>query len=154
VTAAIGGGLVAIENLTPRDPPKTLLGAQVHAAVRQLIDLANRMPDTDGDGVLIDLVIGATRCVVTIGHQRSPARPMTADLLSPREHEIARMVADGRTNKEIASVLDISSWTVSTHLRRIFAKLDVTTRAAMVARLVDPLVDPRVALRPVLRPTD
>jgi DNA-binding CsgD family transcriptional regulator len=95
------------------------------------------MPDTDGDGVLIDLVIGATRCVVTIGHQRSPACPMTADLLSPREHEIARMVADGRTNKEIASVLDISSWTVSTHLRRIFAKLDVTTRAAMVARLVD-----------------
>ena len=45
------------------------------------------------------------------------------------------MVADGFTNKEIASVLEISSWTVSTHLRRIFGKLDVCTRAAMVARL-------------------
>jgi DNA-binding CsgD family transcriptional regulator len=149
-TAAIGGGLVAIEKPVPRDPPRTLLGAQVQAAVRQLVDLANRMPDRNGDGVLIDLVIGATRCVVTVGPQRRPARSVMADLLSPREHEIARMVADGCTNKEIASVLEISSWTVSTHLRRIFSKLDVTTRAAMVARLVDP----GVALRPVLRPTD
>jgi DNA-binding CsgD family transcriptional regulator len=48
------------------------------------------------------------------------------------------MVADGFTNKEIASVLEISSWTVSTHLRRIFGKLDVGTRAAMVARLSPP----------------
>ena len=68
--------------------------------------------------------------------------------LSPREQEIARMVASGCTNKEIAAVLDISSWTVSTHLRRIFCKLDVTTRAAMVARLVDPGVILR-ALPPI-----
>ena len=39
----------------------------------------------------------------------------------------------GYSNKEIAGVLEISSWTVSTRLRRIFAKLGVTTRAAMVA---------------------
>jgi DNA-binding CsgD family transcriptional regulator len=141
---------VAIEELVPCDPPRTLLGAQVQAAVHQLVDLANRIPDSNGDGVLIDLVIGATRCVVTVGPQRRPAHSLVADLLSPREREIARMVADGCTNKEIASVLDISSWTVSTHLRRIFSKLDVTTRAAMVARLVDP----GVVVRPVLRSTD
>jgi DNA-binding CsgD family transcriptional regulator len=139
-----------MEKLVPRDPPRTILGAEVQAAVRHLVDLANRMPDSSDDGVLIDLVIGATRCVVTIGPQRRLVRTVMADLLSPREHEIARMVAEGRTNKEIASVLDISSWTVSTHLRRIFSKLDVTTRAAMVARLVDP----GVGLRAALRPTD
>jgi DNA-binding CsgD family transcriptional regulator len=55
--------------------------------------------------------------------------------LSPREQEIARMVAKGHQNKTIADVLSISSWTVCTHLRRIFAKLGVNSRAAMVARL-------------------
>ena len=55
--------------------------------------------------------------------------------LSPREQEIVRMVAQGQCNKIIADVLNISSWTVCTHLRRIFAKLGVNSRAAMVARL-------------------
>lgn len=64
-----------------------------------------------------------------------PQPNSSANLLSPRELEIARMVALGYPNKTIASLLDISPWTVNTHLKRIFAKLDVTTRAAMVARL-------------------
>ena len=45
------------------------------------------------------------------------------------------MVAGGHPNKAIASVLNISSWTVCTYLRRIFAKLGVNSRAAMVARV-------------------
>jgi len=57
--------------------------------------------------------------------------------LSPREQEIVRMVADGHPNKVIAGVLNISGWTVCTHLRRIFAKLGVGSRAAMVAKLFD-----------------
>ncbi len=47
------------------------------------------------------------------------------------------MVAKGYPNKMIARVLEISSWTVSTHLRRIFAKLGVCSRAAMVAHLLE-----------------
>jgi DNA-binding CsgD family transcriptional regulator len=46
------------------------------------------------------------------------------------------MVAKGHPNKVIADVLNISSWTVCTHLRRIFAKLGVGSRAAMVAQLL------------------
>src|SRR5260370_37343866 len=57
--------------------------------------------------------------------------------LSPREHEIVRMVAEGHPNKVIADVLNISSWTVCTHLRRIFAKLGVNSRAAVVAHLLE-----------------
>jgi DNA-binding CsgD family transcriptional regulator len=55
--------------------------------------------------------------------------------LSPREREIARMVAKGYTNKTIAAVLEISSWTVDTHIRRIFGKVGVRSRSAMVAQL-------------------
>ena len=142
---------MAIENPAPRDTPSGILGTEVHAAVRHLVDLANNQP-TSGDGVLVDLVIGSTRCVVTVGPKHRAAHPRMTDLLSPREQEIARMVANGFTNKEIASVLDISSWTVSTHLRRIFSKLDVTTRAAMVARLIDPTVAVHAAVGPTTNP--
>jgi DNA-binding CsgD family transcriptional regulator len=55
-------------------------------------------------------------------------------LLTDRELQIATLVALGHANKQIAKQLCISEWTVSTHLRRIFIKLDVDSRAAMVYR--------------------
>ena len=55
--------------------------------------------------------------------------------LSPRELEIARLVAAGATNQAIADALGISLWTVSTHLRRVFAKTGVGSRAEMVTAL-------------------
>ncbi|SEI72703.1 regulatory protein, luxR family [Sphingomonas sp. OV641] len=57
------------------------------------------------------------------------------DALSPREREIADMVARGLSNKAVAIHLGISHWTVSTHLRRIFAKLDINGRIEL-CRLV------------------
>lgn len=58
----------------------------------------------------------------------------SVDVLTKREHQIATLVAEGRVNKEIAAGLGISEWTVSTHLRRMFAKLGVDNRAALVYR--------------------
>lgn len=95
-------------------------------------DLARRSssaPDADGRTVLLDVEVDGVRCLFV------RLRPGVRVTLSPRELEIARMVAEGYPNKTIAAVLDISSWTVGTHLRRIFAKLGVSRRAAMVARL-------------------
>lgn len=57
-----------------------------------------------------------------------------ASRLTGRELEIAVLVAQGHPTKNIAYRLRISEWTVSTHLRRIFAKLGVYSRAAMVYR--------------------
>jgi DNA-binding NarL/FixJ family response regulator len=54
--------------------------------------------------------------------------------LTDRELQIAAMVAQGDATKNIAHKLRISEWTVCTHLRRIFAKLHVDNRAAMVYR--------------------
>jgi DNA-binding CsgD family transcriptional regulator len=57
-----------------------------------------------------------------------------AGRLTGRELEIAILVAQGHANKNIAYRLRISEWTVATYLRRIFAKLNVESRAAMVFR--------------------
>jgi DNA-binding CsgD family transcriptional regulator len=82
------------------------------------------------DGVLLDLTVGRIRCLL-VEEQSS----VTVSL-SPREQQIALMVAGGRTNQAIAGSLEISAWTVSTHLRRIYAKLAVSSRAEMVAHLL------------------
>ena len=54
------------------------------------------------------------------------------EILSERELQIVELVAHGKSNKQIGKKLKISEWTVSTHLRRVFAKLKVDSRAAMV----------------------
>ncbi len=54
--------------------------------------------------------------------------------LTRREADIVRLVAADLCNKQIADRLQISEWTVGTHMRRIFAKLGVRSRAAMVFR--------------------
>jgi DNA-binding NarL/FixJ family response regulator len=51
-----------------------------------------------------------------------------SQILTPRECDIAHGVYEGLSNKEIARRLDISPWTVSSHLRHVFAKLGITRR--------------------------
>jgi DNA-binding NarL/FixJ family response regulator len=53
--------------------------------------------------------------------------------LTERESEVLRLVADGKTNKEIAALLFLSERTVARHLSNIFTKIDVTTRTAAAA---------------------
>ena len=48
--------------------------------------------------------------------------------LSARETEVMRLVAGGRTNKEIANALKLSTHTVDTLIRRCFSKLGVNNR--------------------------
>jgi len=113
--------------------------AELSEEIRRLVRRVGRMEEhggvgvgvlTDDPHVILDLEVDGVRCVLV----RRPLEPAVG--LSPREREIARMVAKGYPNKVIARVLEISSWTVSTHLRRIFAKLGVSTRASMIAQLL------------------
>jgi two-component system, NarL family, response regulator LiaR len=53
--------------------------------------------------------------------------------LTEREVEVLRLVADGRTDREIADALYISPRTVTTHITHILDKLDVGTRTAAAA---------------------
>lgn len=109
---------------------------RVRDLVRQVTGMVPSalLTDSDGDELILDVEVDGVRCLLL--RTRQAPEPHHAGL-SPREVEIARMVAEGYPNKIIADVLDISSWTVGTHLRRIFAKLNVGSRAAMVAKLLE-----------------
>jgi DNA-binding CsgD family transcriptional regulator len=53
--------------------------------------------------------------------------------LTPRELQVLRLVAEGRTNRDVASELGISEKTVARHVSNIFVKLGLSTRAAAAA---------------------
>lgn len=115
--------------------------ANVHELVQELIKHletakphAGSSPDAVARDMMLDVELDGVRCLLM---RVPPPHSRRAFVLSARESEIARMVACGYPNKTIAGVLEISSWTVSTYLRRIFAKLNVNSRAAMVARLME-----------------
>jgi ATP/maltotriose-dependent transcriptional regulator MalT len=58
------------------------------------------------------------------------AAPGDAHGLSPRELEVLRLVAAGKSNREIAAALVISEHTVARHVQNIFGKLNVSSRTA------------------------
>jgi DNA-binding CsgD family transcriptional regulator len=118
---------------------------QLCALVGSLGALAQGEDDAT-ECVLMDQDIAGRRYLLV----RLPPTARNAPSLSPRELEIVRLIAEGRPNKVIAAVLDISAWTVSTHIRRIFAKLRVTSRAAMVARVAELASRPDEILRGTL----
>ncbi len=60
--------------------------------------------------------------------------------LSPREEEILRWVAEGKSNDEVAIILGMSVNTVKTHLKRSFKKLGVENRTAAVAAWPNPFI--------------
>ena len=55
------------------------------------------------------------------------------DALTPAEREVAALVAQGMTNVQVADRLGMSRFTVDGRLRRIYTKLDVTTRVELTA---------------------
>lgn len=55
-----------------------------------------------------------------------------ADRLTPRQHEIALLVAEGLTNRQIARRLTISEWTVINHMRVVMQKLECPSRVHVV----------------------
>src|SRR5438876_1095744 len=54
------------------------------------------------------------------------------DLLSPREREVLQLVAEGKTTKEIASLLGVSVKTAESHRTRVMQKLDIHETASLV----------------------
>jgi DNA-binding NarL/FixJ family response regulator len=64
---------------------------------------------------------------------KTPSSPAYPAGLTTREVEVLRLVAQGLTNRQIASELVISEHTAATHVRRILKKLDLHSRSQLAA---------------------
>ena len=71
-----------------------------------------------------------------------PAAPITnakgSNILTKREEDVVRLVAEGLTNREISVRLNLSEHTVRNYLFRIFDKLGISSRVELVLRALDP----------------
>src|SRR3954451_6376928 len=121
--SAADGAAVQLRHLMRTIVTVTAANEQLRPAEGMASGPENVLVDTEFDGMRYLLI-------------RMPGTEQNRSLLSPRELEVVRMVAQGHQNKTIAGILNISTWTVCAHVRRIFAKLGVSSRAAMVARLL------------------
>lgn len=97
------------------------------------------MPAFDGQN-LADLSAVCLHLSSWVSAASSQPQPFKTDRLTPRELQIAELVALGRTNAEIGTELWITENSVKQALKRMFRKLEVSSRAAMVAQLSRPVV--------------
>lgn len=95
-------------------------------------DIAARLTDPDLRAAFLATpdVAALRASIAADGAARSTAAPAHPARLTSREVEILRLVAGGRSNREIATALVISERTVNSHLVHIFNKLQVNSRAA------------------------
>jgi DNA-binding NarL/FixJ family response regulator len=148
--AAQGMGAVLLAEQHPREALAALREASAAwreleaphdaARTRVLIGLAHRaLGDEDTAGIELDaarhafLALGAAPDVRRLDALSSGSRGDGPDRLTTRELQVLGLVATGRTNRAIAERLGISEKTVARHLSNIFAKLELSTRAAATA---------------------
>lgn len=71
------------------------------------------------------------------GEDSTRRAPEAWDELTPQEVQVAQMVAQGLSNKEIGQRLYVSHRTIASHLYRMFPKLGVTSRAQIARAVAD-----------------
>ena len=141
VTLAQGDAREALAPLRRSAEIWQRLGAPYLAArLRVLVGLACRtLKDDEGAALELDaaravfLELGAAPDLARVDALSQGAPANRPHGLTPRELQVLRLVAAGKTNKAIAYALFISEKTIDRHLSNIFVKLDVSSRAAATA---------------------
>jgi DNA-binding CsgD family transcriptional regulator len=97
------------------------------------------------EGVALDADAAVAYAQRARGERKRPTAGWLS--LTPTEMEVVRLVAAGRTNKEVGAELLMSAETVKTHLTHVYDKLGVRSRAALATEFAARPVDPGVARR-------
>lgn len=89
--------------------------------------------DSDGRHFLIVEAAPATAAAEAPPREARASAGSMPRLLTPRELQVAALVASGQLNKQIAARLRISEFTVCAHIRHIFWKLSIKRRSALAS---------------------
>jgi DNA-binding NarL/FixJ family response regulator len=151
VDASSGEGLAVARLLHASCPSVRLVGFGISGGGAGVLACAEAglaaFVDRDGTvDALVAAVLGALRGELACSPQMAAmmcdrlaslagARSDSAEPLTRREREVAALIAEGLSNKEIAIDLRIGPATVKNHVHNILDKLNVRRRAAIVARL-------------------
>lgn len=112
-----------------------LAGAFERAALREMLRL-HRQELQSAVRWMSGRVGELTRGSVELGPHAAVSEPRAVDSLTPRELDVLRLLARGKTNLAIAKALVIREGTVKYHVKNILRKLGATSRADAVARYV------------------
>lgn len=100
-------------------------------------DLVDAIFDVARGGAIVSPLMAASLLAefksISPAEGQSPADDAVVSEVSPREHDVLQLVAQGSTNREIAAALFISENTVKTHLRSIMEKLHLANRSQAAA---------------------
>jgi DNA-binding NarL/FixJ family response regulator len=90
-------------------------------------DLVQALREVEHGAVYLSPAISQTVIDAYLSKAETPADPLT-----PREREVLQLVAEGKTTKEVASLLDLSVKTAETHRTKIMRKLEIHETASLV----------------------
>jgi DNA-binding CsgD family transcriptional regulator len=138
VTGATAAASRLLELLAaPEELPALLRG------LRSRLELADPdrrvvigIPLRGGGRVLLVGARAGGQVTVVVEIQESGTSRVDLDPLTRRERQVLELVAQGLATKRIATLLDITPWTVTDHLKAIFAKKGVASRAELMALVI------------------
>jgi len=147
------GGIAATRAIKEENPERVVLALTVSEAEEDIVEmvaagasgyvlkdvdpasLARSIQDAHAGHFQLDDAL-TRRVIVRLGSALKRSRRPLAEPLTERETQILRMVVDGTSNKAIANRLGLGEGTVKSHLRNIYRKLQVRTRAEAAAHAV------------------
>ena len=147
------GGIAATRAIKEENPDRVVLALTISEAEEDIVEmvaagasgyvlkdvdpasLARSIQDAHAGHFQLDDAL-TRRVIVRLGSALKRSRRPLAEPLTERETQILRMVVEGTSNKAIANRLGLGEGTVKSHLRNIYRKLQVRTRAEAAAHAV------------------
>jgi two-component system response regulator DegU len=147
------GGIAATRAIKEEDPDRVVLALTVSEAEEDIVEmvaagasgyvlkdvdparLARSIQDAHAGHFQLDDAL-TRRVIMRLGSTLKRSRRPLAEPLTERETQIVKMVVEGKSNKAIANRLALSEGTIKSHLRNIYRKFQVRTRAEAAAQAV------------------